>query len=154
MLLDVAACTGGSSAQEAPPMQEQAQNLSPATDSDERVPWELLPGAFAEQQRSELQEGLLIRYGTTEGSCVVTASVWFPRPSDPGHPMSEASSRPVEIDGRALELIRTKLFDGQEQALDVLFIREKTWLARLVFEGCASDEVDAFLALLRWRSAP
>jgi hypothetical protein len=74
------------------------------------------------------------------------------RPRNPGLPMAVASRREVTVAGRPAELLRTSVFDGVPQAVDLLWLTGRghgvDYGVRLKFTGCDATTIDEVLARL------
>jgi hypothetical protein len=64
--------------------------------------------------------------------------------------MQVASTRPFVIDGRAVELVRTSMFEGSARELEACFIPGKDWFVRITFERCSPQDIDAVCAAIRF----
>jgi hypothetical protein len=106
-----------------------------------------LPG-WREEVQSE-GEHLRKVWHAAEGSCALELDRWWGLPPDPGGPMQVASSRPVTVDGREVELITTAMFEGTEQQVQAAFFPGADSTARLVLRDCPEDAVAAALAGVR-----
>jgi hypothetical protein len=71
-------------------------------------------------------------------------------PLQPGGPMKTSRSRPVVIDGRSFELFTTSMFEGAQHEVQVTYVTERGWSARIVFENASAADVDAVLGAIRF----
>lgn len=85
----------------------------------------------------------------TRGPRTITLTRWWDRPLYPGQPMVVESRREVEVAGATHELLTTAKDRGENRDAQVLFLRDRDYVVRIVFEGCTPEEVDACLPAIR-----
>ncbi|MBJ6763225.1 hypothetical protein JGU66_20855 [Myxococcaceae bacterium JPH2] len=85
------------------------------------------------------------------GNACVRMTRHWDQPLSPGYPMVVASRRVVRTGAGMLELVTTRVFEGQEARVDVAFIQGADWLVRIVFENCDAPTVDAAMGRLSVR---
>lgn len=86
----------------------------------------------------------------TKGDATVELTRWWGMPQHPGRPMVVASKTPVTVDGQPEALLRTSMFEGVVDEVDVLFLRGEGWQARLVCRACtAADRAATLSAITR-----
>lgn len=85
----------------------------------------------------------------TRDGAVAVLTRWQGDPELPGDPMQIASRREVRVDGGTVELLRTAMFEGEPDDVDVLFLSGEGWTARLVLRGCDNVQEAAVLAGVR-----
>jgi hypothetical protein len=89
----------------------------------------------------------LLRF--VRGASSITITRFWDMPLHGGHPMHVTSSRPATIAGKTAEICRTDMFEGAAEEVDVVFLTGRDWQARVVFERCPPDVVDAACAAIR-----
>lgn len=128
-----------------PPTAKEA----PTSDERAREPVVLELEGWPPSEDSREGDHRLLVYDGKEPDCSVRVDRWWGMPPTPGGPMEIASKRPVHVDGRDLELIRTKAFEGVAREVDVLFHSGDGFQVRVVFSGCRDETVDKVLDLTR-----
>ncbi|MBT3222411.1 MAG: hypothetical protein HN348_25340, partial [Proteobacteria bacterium] len=87
--------------------------------------------------RTEQEQHLNIRYEKATTDCGVEFDRWYGFPPD-GSAMEVKTERPVVASGKSVNMITTRVFAGQEQEVQVLFLHGSNWEVRYVFKGCSN----------------
>lgn len=114
--------------------------------------------SFEDWQRTVEQEPehrleILKPREASAGSCEIRLDRWSSLPPTPGGPMKAESEREVAVSGQKLMLVRTSMFQGVSDVVDVLFLRSGEAYGRLVLRGCTPEVTERALAALVIRPA-
>jgi hypothetical protein len=85
-----------------------------------------------------------------QGEASVHLLRFWDRPLYPGRPMQVASTRPIDLDGKRVELTHTSAFEGIAKEVDVLFLPGENWFARIVFDHCSEPQIAEVCAAIHF----